>query len=201
MTTILWTAADLERMAPEDRRTELVRGVLRERPFAGGEESAISGELSFRIANHARARSLGQTYAAGTGFLLARNPDTVLAPSVAFVRGDRLPQPRSARRGFLALGPDLVGLIVAPTDRPIEIEEKLGIWLGAGARVVAVVDSDPLTVIVHRPGRGPEVFREGDELYQSRLKVAVIVGRPGPRGPGPPRTGAGRAGSAASAVR
>ena len=43
-------------------------------------------EIGAEVRNHAKPRGLGRTYGAETRFLLARDPDTVLAPDVAFVR-------------------------------------------------------------------------------------------------------------------
>ncbi|MFV2066422.1 MAG: hypothetical protein ACC645_05540 [Pirellulales bacterium] len=44
-------------------------------------------ELQWRLMleQHVRTNNLGVVYAAETGFLISRNPDTVLAPDVAFV--------------------------------------------------------------------------------------------------------------------
>lgn len=46
--------------------------------------------LAASLAHYVAERNLGEMYAAETGFLLAHNPDTVLAPDAAFVRGDRV---------------------------------------------------------------------------------------------------------------
>lgn len=50
----------------------------------------ITMRLAASLAHYVAERNLGEMYAAETGFLLAHNPDTVLAPDVAFVRGDRV---------------------------------------------------------------------------------------------------------------
>ena len=49
--------------------------------------------------------------------------------------------------GYAELAPDWVAEIVLPTDRPGEVLEKVGQWLGAGVRVVWVLDQ------VRRNGR------------------------------------------------
>ncbi|HMM41035.1 MAG TPA: Uma2 family endonuclease, partial [Thermomicrobiales bacterium] len=72
------------------------------------------------------------------GFILQRNPDTLLAPDAAFVRTDRLP-PADERERFLAVVPDLVVEVVSPNDRARDIEEKVQIYLESGVIVALVV--------------------------------------------------------------
>src|SRR5438034_4505773 len=79
-------------------------------------------ELARRLANHVEAQGLGAVYAAETGFTLARHPDTVRAPDVAFVRRERLRDPDTT--GFPDLAPDLVVEVLSPGDRAGEIDRK-----------------------------------------------------------------------------
>jgi hypothetical protein len=46
--------------------------------------------IAAQLFQHVEERRLGAVYAAETGFLLARNPDTVRAPDAAFVRRERV---------------------------------------------------------------------------------------------------------------
>lgn len=104
--------------------------------------------LGVELANHVRARELGVVYAAETGFTLARHPDTVRAPDVAFVRRERLPTPEPV--GFPDLPPDLVVEVLSPDDRPGELLAKIADWLAAGTRLVWVIDPDRRVARVYR---------------------------------------------------
>jgi Uma2 family endonuclease len=104
---------------------------------------------------------LGEVFTAETGFVLRRDPDTVRAPDVAFVRAERVPQARVP--GFPAMAPDLVAEVVSPYDRAVEVSGKALAWLDAGVRLVWVVDPENRTVTVHRPG-GTTVLRGRDQL-------------------------------------
>ena len=73
-----------------------------------------------------------------TGFKIERDPDTVRAPDVAFVARERLAD--IPDDGYAELAPDWVAEILSPNDRPGEVLEKVGQWLGAGVRVVWVLD-------------------------------------------------------------
>jgi Uma2 family endonuclease len=123
--------------------------------------SADYARLRRLIADYAEPRDLGATYGADTGFRIARDPDTVLAPDVAFVSRDRLPE---SQDGYYEGPPDLAVEVVSPNDRVRTVEDKAAAWLAAGARAVWVVWPNTRTVTVHRPGRKPHTLREEDTL-------------------------------------
>jgi len=101
--------------------------------------------------------------------VLRRDPDTVRAPDVAFVRTDRVPPP-DERRKFAELAPDLVAEVTSPSDRVGEVNSKVAQWLDAGVRLVWVVDPESRIVVAHQPGgvahllRGDDVLDGGDVL-------------------------------------
>ena len=47
--------------------------------------------MAYLLMAHVQATRVGRVYAADTGFTLARDPDTVRAPDVAFLSAGRLP--------------------------------------------------------------------------------------------------------------
>ena len=156
----LMTADDLLHLHIPDKRVELVKGLLVVREPAGGRHGRVAMALARYIANHADAHRLGPVYAAETGFMLARHPDTVRAPDVAFVRGERLAHPDSA--GFPDLAPDLVVEVLSPSDRPGEVLAKVADWLCAGTRLVWVVDPERRLARVYRlDGSEPIVTADG----------------------------------------
>lgn len=156
------TAEELLRLNLPDKRTELVRGVLVVREPAGYQHGQVAAELLVAIANHVTANRLGRVFAAETGFTLARNPDTVRAPDVAFISTARLPDP--APRGFAELAPDLAVEVLSPDDRPGEVLAKVGNWLTAGARLVWVVDPVRVLARVYRADGSESILGETDAL-------------------------------------
>ncbi|MCY3843076.1 MAG: Uma2 family endonuclease [Acidobacteria bacterium] len=72
------------------KRTELVRGDLIVMAPAGGRHGQVAHKVALLVGNHVLERNLGRVFAAETGFLLRRDPDTVRAPDVAFVAAERL---------------------------------------------------------------------------------------------------------------
>lgn len=135
--TNLVTAEELYAMGP-DARFELLEGVLVEYPFHSGLHGAATGRLVASMGLFLRVGHRGELLTGQVGCILQRNPDTVLAPDLVFVRGDRLgDQPED---GFLLVVPDLVAEVLDPWDSETWIEQKRRIYLDAGVERVWIVD-------------------------------------------------------------
>ena len=154
------TAEELVHLSIPNKRVELVRGVLVVREPAGGRHGRIAANVTVELATFVKAHGLGAVYAAETGFTLARGPDTVLAPDVAFIRQDRLPSPEPI--GFPELGPDLVVEVLSPGDRPGEVLTKVAHWLSAGTALVWVIDPQRRIARVYRAD-GSEAILTADQ--------------------------------------
>ena len=159
----LFTAEELLRLPTTGSRLELVRGKLYEMAPAGWRHGRVSMKIGRLLDAHVESAGLGYVSAAETGFILRRNPDTVLAPDAAFVAQGRLPQEEEPE-GYLELAPDLAVEVVSPYDRPQEIREKVDGWLDAGTSMVWVIYPATRTVAVHRPPDTVQQLAEGDTL-------------------------------------
>jgi Uma2 family endonuclease len=155
------TAQQLLDLPDDGMRHELVEGTLRTMTPAGGEHGRIGARLLVRVGVFVESRRLGDVFTAETGFWTRRDPDTVRAPDVAFVRSERVPETRVP--GFVPVVPDLVAEVVSPNDRAVEVASKALAWLDAGVRLVWVVDPENRTVTVHGPD-GVRVLRGADVL-------------------------------------
>jgi Uma2 family endonuclease len=174
----LATAEQLAAMPDDGKRYELVEGVLHMMSPAGGEHGRIAAKLLRRLGGFVERQDLGETYAAETGFLIQRNPDTVRAPDVAFVKSARLAE-LVDRSGYLSLAPDLAAEVVLPSDSSSEVEAKALAWLKAGVRVVLVVDPQTATVRDYRSPDRIHVHLDGfvdlsDVLPGFQLDVAEL---------------------------
>ena len=152
--------------AGDTGRCELIRGELRMMIPAGDEHGRITVKLTWAVGNHVMSLHLGILHGAETGFVLARDPDTVRAPDLAFTRAERASPPA---RGFVPVAPDLAVEVLTPDDRPGYVREKVAEWLEAGTLVVWVVDPRERAVTVHETGRHPCVFGETDVLPGGNL--------------------------------
>jgi len=88
---------------------------------------------------HVSAHGLGIVVGAETGFVLARDPDTVRAPDAAFVCAERV-APGKLPETYWPGPPDLAVEVLSPNDHPAEVEAKTLEWLAAGTRAVVVLD-------------------------------------------------------------
>lgn len=159
----LLTAEDLAELPDEGSRFELIEGVLEQMPPSGFDHGLISAAIAARLDRFVRERDLGRVVGAETGFLLSRDPDTVLAPDAAFVSSDRLPPP-AERRGFAALAPDLVVEVVSPSDRASAVADKALRWIEAGTRLVWVVYPERHLVAEHLPDGTVHLCKLTDSL-------------------------------------
>src|SRR5436190_16517469 len=85
----LFTAYEFAALPREGLRLELVRGEIRALPPAFGWHGRTAMRLGIILGQYVLAQSLGETYVAETGFLIACDPDTVHAPDVAFIQSNR----------------------------------------------------------------------------------------------------------------
>ena len=146
--TNLMTAEELLDMPDDGYRYELVRGELRKMAPAGHSHGREGNKVNVSMSNHVYENDLGETYLAETGFILARSPDHVLAPDVAFVRKERAEAARDVP-GFFPGVADLAVEVMSPRDRHTDVAEKVSEWLEAGAGMVIVVNPRNRTVQVY----------------------------------------------------
>lgn len=159
-TTRLTTAEDLSLMPDDGWRYELIDGVpIRMSPVTWGHGELVT-EFARHLGNHAAAYRLGRVASGDTGINIARDPDTVLAPDVAFVRADRLPSP-AEREHFVAVIPDLVVEVISPADSPRHIAQKVQRYLAAGARLIGLAYAKDRRVVAHAPGQAPRDYGSG----------------------------------------
>ena len=128
------TAADLERLSAQGCCHELIKGELHKRAFVGGVQGSITSRLSFYVGSLVISENLGMTFAAGTGFFVEHNPDTVLAPDFAFVAEGCLPSPLPD--GYVELVPDIVLETRSLTNSKKYISAKIAFWLELGVKSV-----------------------------------------------------------------
>lgn len=145
-TTHLMTAEELIKLPSGRFRYELIKGELLTMSPAGEEHGAISAYLTWAILQHVRANQLGVVYGSETGFKLETNPDTVLAPDVAFIRRERV---GTISKKYREGAPDLAVEVISPNESRQKIERKIGQWLRLGARAVWIVNPQTATVSIH----------------------------------------------------
>lgn len=145
---------------------ELIKGELLTMPPPGDEHGAVTMNLTLPLANHVKANNLGVLRAAETGFKLESNPDTVLAPDIAFIARDRV---GDRVLGYRTGAPDLAVEVMSQWDSHPKATRKAALWLELGARSVWVVNPRQRTVEVWRTDSERKLFHETDELVDDTV--------------------------------
>jgi Uma2 family endonuclease len=117
----LITAEQLLQM-PAVEHCELIRGEIIKMWPTGLEHGRVANRISVRLGMFVEQRQLGIVTTAEAGFLVGRDPDTVLAPDVAFISAARVPNNRIP--GFFDGTPDLAVEVLSPNDREGEVLKK-----------------------------------------------------------------------------
>lgn len=141
---------------------EIVRGVLREAEAMGGLHGATGGDLHTDITMFVRAHDFGIVFNADTQFLLIETPRTILRPDISFIAKKRLPDEHWA--GIIPLAPDLAVEVAPPSNRQVELIDKVALYLAGGTRLVWVVRPQQQTVTVFRPDEPERVVTRDGEL-------------------------------------
>jgi Uma2 family endonuclease len=168
-TTALISANDLLALPTGmGKRYELITGELREMSPSGWPHGVVVGRLHNRLGHYIEQHDLGLVFGAETGFLIARNPDTVRAPHFAFIAKAHLPKEKPTE-AFWPGAPDLAVEVVSPSDRTGDVVEKIESWLAAGSAAVWVIDPQLQTVTVYRSRTDIQLKTAGDLLEGAPL--------------------------------
>jgi len=160
------TAEEFWRLSQsEEFRGELIAGEVRELTPPGFEHSCIFGNVYEMLLAFVKARKLGKVLGE-CGFLISRDPDTVLAPDVAFISAERMPA--TITRKFCEVVPDLAVEVVSPGDAYSEVRDKAERYLAGGVKEVWIADPRRGVVEVVRPPDKWIVLR-GDDLIETPL--------------------------------
>ena len=166
MTTIstsLLTATDLWNMPGHGDGYELVFGELRTMAPSGQEHSNISYDLGIALHAFVKSHKLGKLTGADGGYVLHKNPDTVRAPDIGFVKADRLPNGKATQKYFPG-APDLAVEIISPHDVYAEVEDKVKEFLEAGTRIVWLINPRRKSITIFRNDNSITALRTTDTL-------------------------------------
>lgn len=132
-------------------------------PPPGARHGRVALNVGALLHAHARATETGVAFAAETGFLIRRDPDTVRAPDAAFVARQRAEAVGDPER-YWPGAPDFAAEVVSPADSFAEVEAKALGWLDAGTKLVLVVDPERRTATAYRSSDDVHVHSGDDTL-------------------------------------
>ncbi len=171
-TTRLVTADELLLMPKyvdgNDYFYELIAGELRTMSPTGGTHGILCARLAVLLYQHVEANNLGVVFGAECGFKVATNPDTVIAPDVAFVHHEKMALVENMDK-FLPFAPNLAIEVLSPSNTVSEIDEKIELFLAAGTQAVWIVNPRRRTVTIHPQHNAPRILTEDDTLFDEDI--------------------------------
>lgn len=133
---------------------ELFEGRLIRMPLSGGEAAGIAVNLIIALGTFVKSRGLGRVTDGSGAYILSRpgQPDTTLAPDVAYVRTANVPPKQSAdfKRAW-RVAPDIVAEVTSPNQFRPGMAKKAQVYLEAGVLLVWVIWPEHQTVDVWLP--------------------------------------------------
>ncbi len=144
-------------------RYELIEGVIYEMSPTGEKHGLIAWKIMYKIGHFVEKNKLGIITSSETGYKLSSNPDTVRAPDAAFKSNEKLAG-ESVADGYSTVMPDLVIEVNSPSDSYTKIAGKVQDWIGAGVKLVWVIEPSDKTVAVYDEGGKCTILNEHDEL-------------------------------------
>ena len=175
------TVEELWKLPDDGFRRELVAGKLRVMTPGGAEHGRVTATVGILMGAHVRDTKSGVTFGAETGFVLARDPDTVRAPDAAFVTKEHADAIGRIVK-YWPQAPDFAVEVVSRDDSFREVEEKALNWLRGGSAAVLVLDPSRRTATVYRGAGEARAYSGEDTLDLSdavpgwHLAVADLFG-------------------------
>jgi Uma2 family endonuclease len=172
---VLMSAEELFRLPDDGWRYELVEGRLVRMSPTGGEHGYIVRALFHAVDQFVEEHRLGTVLPGETGFLISPEgePDIVLAPDLAFVRGEREQDARV--KAYPRFAPDLVIEVASPSQGRSEMAAKAQRWLRGGVRLVWIVFPGTRTVEVWRGENLDCVVTPDEDLFGEDVLPGFVL--------------------------
>ena len=151
----------------DDRRTELVRGRIVEMTPPKPLHGTIVFNIARIVGGFVVENDLGHWFG-DAGVVTEHDPDSVRAPDAAFISYKRLPSDADSNR-YVEVAPELVFEVFSPTDRWIDVLDKVAEYLRAGTTVVCVVVPPARSLQIHRADSAPVTLSDSDAFDVSDI--------------------------------
>lgn len=163
-----WRYEDYQRLPDDDKRYEIIRGVLYVANAPSVEHQFAVSEIHFALKLFVREKQLGQVFTAPLEVHLSEISRPV-QPDVLFISVARLPPPGA--KTFDG-APDLIVEVVSPSSIRLDRNVKFDAYEQAGVAEYWIVDTKTRAVEVYTLARGEYALHgqyTGDELITSAL--------------------------------
>jgi Uma2 family endonuclease len=143
---------------------EYVNGRYVEKPSMGARSNRMAFKLMKRLDDFVEANGLGHCFGENLPYkIFPSDPKKSRIPDGSFVRAGRLPG-EEVPAGFMTIPPDLAIEVVSPNDEVENLFERIGDLMGAGVRLLWVIDPASRQVHVHRADGTATRLGDADSL-------------------------------------
>src|ERR1044072_7256430 len=163
-TKTLITLEEFEALPDDGLKHELNRGELVTVTFPIFGHNRVVRQIYDILSAFLRSNRLGELFFPDAGFLLSDpgEPPTLRGPDLAYVSRERSAQiAHGTKRAQGA--PDLTVEVVSPSDRPVELLEKVTQYLAGGGKLVWVAYPDEREVRVFEVSGAMRILK-GDDV-------------------------------------
>ena len=145
----LYTARDLANMPDDGKIYELHNGVLVEVAGSKYRQTRLVIWIAHLIMSFIEQRNLGGAVTGADGAAELNEYNTRI-PDVGYITAERAQ--KQDDDSYLQGAPDLAVEVVSPSNTDLEMQQRAGEYLSAGARLVWIVNPIKQTIDVYRPG-------------------------------------------------
>jgi Uma2 family endonuclease len=147
-----------------DFPAELVTGRIVEMAVPTPRHGQICSKIDRIVGGYADQHRLGHVVVNDAGIRTKREPDTVRGADVAFYSFERVP-PGPLPKGYLDVMSEVVFEVRSPSDRTQQILAKVAEYLGAGVKLVCVLDPVTQALMACEPDELPITMHNSDEFH------------------------------------
>lgn len=168
-----FTVEDLRDPAIPEKGVEILQGELIQMTPAGKYHNRVIENLVVLFRNFCRGRSDIDRGLDNEGFLLERNPDTLLSPDTCLFR------PRPETEGpWMEFSPEIAVEVLSPSNSASEIAHKIRKYIECGSEQVWIVDPEKRAIEFYFP-EGRKLVASGDEVVKGEgiakgLEISLV---------------------------
>lgn len=130
---------------------------------AGGSTGHRNSKLTTRLQVGTEKNDTGFAFDSSTGFDLPGG--STRSPDAAWVLKERLAKLTSEQKEkFLPLCPDFAVELCSPSDRPVDVQDKMEEYLAGGLRLGWLLDPQTETAYGYRPDAPVETLEQPEQL-------------------------------------
>ena len=146
---------------------ELIDGVIVRMSPTGGRHAVLELRFGRHLASFVEDHGIGWVATGEVGIYTRRKPDRVRGADIACWSKEQFPD--GLPEGFLEVAPFLIVEIMSPSDRWLDVRDKLQEYFAIGVGQVWIVEPENRTVLIYRSLTEMRQLSEEDTLVGEGL--------------------------------